>query len=1019
MSGTLAPARRRFAALPMLLAGALVFAPAPAHAASPVQLAKAINRSTADAAPSGVVDLHGVGYFLARGHGTHDDLIDPSQQLMRTDGTAAGTSVVADLAAQGWRQAKNLVVAGDALYFTAVDAGSAGETLWKSDGTAAGTSPIWRAGASSLGFAPLASDGHQLVFSTFDAQRRGAVYRLASGTSTPELIASTDDSVQQTAITADGAVFYTTYSDTGYELWKTTGSPATAQRLRQRSGLDGPWDLEAVGNRVYFSATATPSDPLALWTSDGTVSGTVAVSLPSGDEPHWPYGTVAVGNSLYLTGSGDESTPHASQDLFRVDGATMTRVTDGSAGLEHPEPGAAFGGRLYFTAGAPGHRQLWRTEASGATDQVTTSADVTAAYAARGTLWFVNDDKELWSSDGSTGPQHFVTTLPAGLDPGNFGVVAFDAAGSNVYFAVRTAAAGLELWRSDGTAAGTGLVKDVNADPLDARVQAGARLGDAVYFGATDGSAPGQLWKSDGTEPGTALVTTLSTQIGLRSVVSTGSALAIDAYDGTLWWSDGTASGTHEVRPAGWPTDRRFGPDASPTRIGNRMVFVAPDADGVPSLWISDGSADGTRTLKVLGTANDDAFQAPRIVSAGGTAYFNATDPQHGNELWRTDGTAAGTILVRDFVPGPANGGMIAAASSATQLAFTAPDAGGTPRLWTTSGTSETTEQVAPDALGWVRSVAIASPGTVYLSQVDPNTSEGSLMRSDGRGQPLRSVLRSPLSWPLDLVPYGRGVLYAENTLSDGTHPAQGAALWRTDGAQATLLHRFAGGELAQPQLTVTGRTAFLQGHEPATGMELWRTDGSAASTELVADLLPGAESGQPTALMVATNRLVFSATDPSVGRQLFSVGYDATATAPDPLPTSDGTPPGPDGPTGPGGTTKVTPKQLTAKATRTHDTRRPYRYAIRGNLTLPAGTSVAEACHGTVVVTVKRGKRVVVKRDGPLKIVKGVCTYSVSFGVPTKHLARRGKLTASVSFLGSARLLPLRAKTLTLRYGR
>ncbi len=37
---------------------------------------------------------------------------------------------------------------------------------------------------------------------------------------------------------------------------------------------------------------------------------------------------------------------------------------------------------------------------------------------------------------------------------------------------------------------------------------------------------------------------------------------------------------------------------------------------------------------------------------AGSTAYFTATTQIHGTELWKTDGSAAGTVLVKDIRTG-------------------------------------------------------------------------------------------------------------------------------------------------------------------------------------------------------------------------------------------------------------------------------------------------------------------------------------------------------------------------------
>lgn len=78
--------------------------------------------------------------------------------------------------------------------------------------------------------------------------------------------------------------------------------------------------------------------------------------------------------------------------------------------------------------------------------------------------------------------------------------------GSLSFFAANDGINGLELWRTDGTEAGTFMLKDIAPglngsipDPFGAEV-----LNGAVYFNATGTSAG--LWKTDGTVEGTQLV---------------------------------------------------------------------------------------------------------------------------------------------------------------------------------------------------------------------------------------------------------------------------------------------------------------------------------------------------------------------------------------------------------------------------------------------------------------------------------------------------------------------------------
>jgi ELWxxDGT repeat protein len=91
-----------------------------------------------------------------------------------------------------------------------------------------------------------------------------------------------------------------------------------------------------------------------------------------------------------------------------------------------------------------------------------------------------------------------------------FGVA---AVAGTVYFRANDGSAGDELWKSDGTEAGTVRVKDIqegsdSSDPVGFTNVAGT-----LYFSANDGSYGRELWKSDGTEAGTVRVKDIRTGI--------------------------------------------------------------------------------------------------------------------------------------------------------------------------------------------------------------------------------------------------------------------------------------------------------------------------------------------------------------------------------------------------------------------------------------------------------------------------------------------------------------------------
>jgi ELWxxDGT repeat protein len=112
--------------------------------------------------------------------------------------------------------------------------------------------------------------------------------------------------------------------------------------------------------------------------------------------------------------------------------------------------------------------------------------------------------------------------------------------------------------------------------------------------------------------------------------------------------------------------------------------------DGVPALFRSDGTAAGTVRLKTFD--KDDTgllpeFPLPRFAEGAGALFFVASDKAHGTELWKTDGTtAAGTVLVRDVRPGPESSRIGTVAGAGDRIFFSADDGEHGVELWTSDG---------------------------------------------------------------------------------------------------------------------------------------------------------------------------------------------------------------------------------------------------------------------------------------------------------------------------------------------
>jgi ELWxxDGT repeat protein len=278
-------------------------------------------------------------------------------------------------------------------------------------------------------------------------------------------------------------------------------------------------------------------------------------------------------------------------------------------------------------------------------------------------------------------------------------VVAGAGSSYKAFFAGSTTAAGEELWVTDGlnSDAHTFMVKDICSGTTGSDVKYLARFNDKVVFSASDGTNGVELWISDGTAAGTYMVKNInasgdSNPIGMTQVNDT--QFVFGATDGTttydqLWVSDGTEAGTKMIK------DCQFiypGIDYSATcytapimRVGRKVFFKGDDAAGTntEALWVTDGTADGTKMVySIAGGAHIDYM----INYYNQKLFFAAGASTATLHPFMSDGTADGTKQISDRrlwsnVGGPCQGyvfyrgdGGLVAANAVTSKAFAMPD---------------------------------------------------------------------------------------------------------------------------------------------------------------------------------------------------------------------------------------------------------------------------------------------------------------------------------------------------------
>ena len=317
---------------------------------------------------------------------------------------------------------------------------------------------------------------------------------------------------------------------------------------------------------------------------------------------------------------------------------------------------------------------------------------------------FQGPGAEPWVTDGTSEGTMMIDVYPGGTSFA-YGFTRFKG---EFYFQANNGTNGFELWKSDGTAAGTKLVKDINpgtGSSFHYRFAEFVAYQGALYFQANDGVNGFELWRTDGTEAGTNLVHDIHTMS--QGASSTPGSFTV--MNDILYFTADHGLGGRKLR--------KFNGTANSSLVNNNDVFAGTSApDAVPAsfpilngelymqardpasntgyeLWKSNGTVAGTVLVKDInpaaGSSNPGGFK-----KLNNAIYFSAYDGVNGNELWKTDGTAVGTVMVKDIYPGAEGSRVVNLTRVKGTLYFQAFDPVYGYELWKTDGTEAGTLMV-------------------------------------------------------------------------------------------------------------------------------------------------------------------------------------------------------------------------------------------------------------------------------------------------------------------------------------
>ncbi len=608
-------------------------------------------------------------------------------ELWTSDGTESGTFLIKDINAAGNSNIGKLKVLNNIIYFSANDDVN-GQELWISDGTTGGTTllkDIYSGIGSSFPIDFFVFNNS--IFFICDNGINGIELWKTDGTNSGTVLLKDINPNSYIGINSgnnfivfnNNFYFFANNGSTGYELWKSDGTSLGTQLLKDiyTGSNSSSYTLKGSATNSYFVFSASTSiSENELWKSDGTSSGTVLLK-----DVYIAYDVnfVTFNNCVYFTADDNVN----GVELWITNGTAAgtqivkdINVGENSSNISNLTSTSNF---MIFAAtdGSMNYNTLWKSD--GTSNGTSEIKNINLSQSNNSELYFVelnnliyfkcgNNSEhgiELWKTDGTFQNSSMVSEIfhKYSHSYGNPNFISFN---NKLIFVGTDGIHNNEPFITDGTIQGTKMIKDINPNSSSINndydnIPSFTKAGNNVFFKATNGTNGYEIFKTDGTELGTSMVKDIAQ--GSSSSISDYTLFmeyngifyfrANDLTGEVLWRTDGTEAGTYILKNI-----TLFGSNLYENHIyinntkyhsvfNGFLYFTANDGTGF-SIWKTDGTEVGTvKVITML--SSDGSIAVPSIINANSNKLFFTTSFDNSiiaNNLWCTDGTQAGTILL-------------------------------------------------------------------------------------------------------------------------------------------------------------------------------------------------------------------------------------------------------------------------------------------------------------------------------------------------------------------------------------